>query len=95
MYIRIFFRTSVMLTVVSIVIGASVVSIVTMWMYDMQKSDIVSNSSPLSEVWFLTVVYELMAHGIISSVWGTLVYALVFFSGFLSLVSYCSPIINL
>lgn len=77
-----------MLTVVSIVIGASIVSIVTMWIYDMQQSGIKPNSSPLSEVWFLTFVYELMANGIISNLWGTLVYALVFFSGFLSLVSF-------
>lgn len=78
-----------MLTVASIIIGMCSVSITTMWIYDMQKSgEIVSTaSSALSEVWFLTFVYELTAKGILSDLWATLVYALVFLSGFLSLVS--------
>lgn len=77
-----------MLTVVSIVVGVSGVSIATMWIYDMQQSGaIVSSTAALSEVWFLTFVYELTARGILSEPWATLVYALVFLSGFLSLVS--------
>lgn len=79
-----------MLTVVSIIVGVSSVSIVTMWIYDMQQSNVVmSNSSASSEVWFLTFVYELTVKRILSDMWATLVYALVFFSGFLSLVSDC------
>jgi hypothetical protein len=77
-----------MLTVVSIIVGVSGVSIATMWIYDMQQSGaIVSSTAALSEVWFLTFVYELTAKGILSDLWATLVYALVFLSGFLSLVS--------
>ncbi|XP_025418408.1 sodium-dependent nutrient amino acid transporter 1 isoform X2 [Sipha flava] len=82
------FWTSVMLTVVSIIVGVSGVSIATMWIYDMQQSGaIVSSTAALSEVWFLTFVYELTAKGILSDLWATLVYALVFLSGFLSLIA--------
>lgn len=82
------YRTSVMLTVVSIIVGVSSVSIVTMWIYDMQQSGVVmSNSSASSEVWFLTFVYELTVKRILSDMWATLVFAMVFLSGFLSLVS--------
>lgn len=77
-----------MLTVVSIIVGVCGVSISTMWIYDMQQSGaIVAASSAVSEVWFLTFIYELTSKGIISNLWATLVYALVFLSGFLSLVS--------
>lgn len=77
-----------MLTVVSIIVGVSSVSIVTMWIYDMQQSGVVmSNSSASSEVWFLTFVYELTVKRILSDMWATLVFAMVFLSGFLSLVS--------
>lgn len=77
-----------MLTVVSIVVGVSSIFVTTMWLYDMQQSGvIVPASSAQSEVWFLTFVYELTVNGIISEMWATLVYALVFLSGFSSLVS--------
>ena len=78
-----------MLTVVSIVVGLCSVSIVTMWMYDvqLQAGQKMFTSLALSEVWFLTFVYELTTRGILSDLWATLVYTLVFLSGFLSLVS--------
>lgn len=85
-----FCRTSVMLTVVGMIVGICSVFIVTMWIYDMQQSGVIMSSSSAaaqSEVWFLTFVYELAAKGILSDLWATLVYALVFLSGFLSLVS--------
>lgn len=86
-----FGRTSVMLTAVSVVVGISSVSIATMWIYDMQQAGvIVSTAAAQSEVWFLTFVYELTAKGVLSDLWATLVYALVFLSGFLSLVSHSS-----
>lgn len=82
-------RTSVMLTVVSIVVGLCSVSIVTMWIYDMQlqAGQKMVATAALSEVWFLTFVYELTTRGILSDLWAALVYTLVFLSGFLSLVS--------
>lgn len=74
--------------VVSLIIGVSIIVIVTMWIYDMEQSGvIVTPLSAQSEVWFLTFVYELTAKGIISNIWAILVCGLVFFSGFLSLVS--------
>ncbi|XP_016655699.1 sodium-dependent nutrient amino acid transporter 1 isoform X2 [Acyrthosiphon pisum] len=83
------FWTSVMLTVVSIVVGLCSVSIVTMWIYDMQLQvgQKMLSSTALSEVWFLTFVYELTTRGILSDLWAALVYALVFLSGFLSLIA--------
>lgn len=83
-----FCRTSVMLTVVSVIVGVCSVSIITMWIYDMKSSGVnISWSAAQSEVWFLTLVYELTVKGVLSEMWATLVYALVFLSGFLSLVS--------
>lgn len=78
-----------MLTVVSIVVGVCSVSIVTMWIYDIQiqAGEKLFNTSAISEVWFLTFVYELTVKGILSDMWAALVYTLVFLSGFLSLVS--------
>lgn len=78
-----------MLTTVSVIVGVCSVSITTMWIYDMQKTgELVSAAtSAQSEVWFLTFVYELTAKGILPHTWATLVYGLVFLSGFLSLVS--------
>lgn len=77
-----------MLTVVSIIVGVSSILITTMWLYDMQQSGVtLSASLALSEVWFLTFVYELTVNGVLSNMWASLVYALVFLSGFLSLVS--------
>ncbi|VVC40245.1 Hypothetical protein CINCED_3A018596 [Cinara cedri] len=82
------FWTSVMLTAVSAVVGISAVSIATMWIYDMQQSGVVvSVSAAQSEVWFLTFVYELTVKGVLSDIWATLVYAMVFLSGFLSLIA--------
>ncbi|XP_060870233.1 sodium-dependent nutrient amino acid transporter 1-like isoform X1 [Metopolophium dirhodum] len=83
------FWTSVMLTVVSIVVGLCSVSIVTMWIYDvqLQVGQKMLSSTALSEVWFLTFVYELTTRGILSDLWAALVYALVFLSGFLSLIA--------
>lgn len=84
-----------MLTVVSIIVGVCSVSIVTMWIYDMQQSGVtMSNAQASSEVWFLTFVYELTVRHILSDMWATLVYALVFLSGFLSLVSDCTHYMN-
>lgn len=77
-----------MLMVVSLIIGVCNIAIVTMWIFDMEQSGVImSPSSAQSEVWFLTFVYELTAKGILSDLWATLVYGLVFLSGFLSLVS--------
>ncbi|KAL5240353.1 hypothetical protein ACI65C_007763 [Semiaphis heraclei] len=83
------FWTSVMLTVVSIVVGLCSVSIVTMWIYDMQlqAGQKMVATAALSEVWFLTFVYELTTRGILSDLWAALVYTLVFLSGFLSLIA--------
>lgn len=91
-----FDRTSVMLTVVSIVVGACTVSIVTMWIYDMQlqAGEKMFASPAFSEVWFLTFVYELTIRGILSNMWAALVYTLVFLSGFLSLVSNRKPFLK-
>jgi len=85
-----------MLTVVSIVVGLCSVSIVTMWIYDvqLQVGQKMLSSTALSEVWFLTFVYELTTRGILSDLWAALVYALVFLSGFLSLVSDRKPFIK-
>lgn len=77
-----------MFMAISLIIGVCNIAIVTIWMYDMEQSGVtMSPSSVQSEVWFLSFVYELIVKGILSNLWGTLVYGLVFFSGFLSLVS--------
>lgn len=77
-----------MLTVVSIIVGVSSILLTTMWLYDMQQSGVTMSASlAKSEVWFLTFVYELTVNGVLSNMWASLVYALVFLSGFLSLVS--------
>ncbi|XP_050421694.1 sodium-dependent nutrient amino acid transporter 1-like isoform X2 [Adelges cooleyi] len=82
------FWTSVLLTLSSVIVGVCSVSIVTMWIYDMQKAGaVMSPTAALSEVWFLTFVYEMAAKGVISNLWATLVYVLVFLSGFLSLIA--------
>jgi len=85
-----------MLTVVSIIVGLCSVSIVTMWIYDvqLQVGQKMLSSPALSEVWFLTFVYELTTRGILSDLWAALVYTLVFLSGFLSLVSNRKPFIK-
>ncbi|XP_050538405.1 sodium-dependent nutrient amino acid transporter 1 isoform X2 [Daktulosphaira vitifoliae] len=82
------FWTSVLFTIVSVTVGVCGISVLTMWMYDMQKAGIVFlPNAALSELWFLTFVYEITAKGILSNLWATLVYVLVFLSGFLSLIA--------